>query len=109
MALRLNPDHPLVWRTPTALQFGVEEPVLRVDPVDPGFEVVLGLTTAGVSRPVLETLASARRIGVERVGEVVGELDPVLGDPLPGDPLHGRLLAIDGGGAAAAAAGKPVP
>ncbi|MFB2584261.1 hypothetical protein [Herbiconiux liukaitaii] len=103
MVLRLNPDHPLVWRTPSSLQFGVEEPVLEVDPVSPELEVVLGLATAGVSRPVLDALASARRIGPERVGEVVDELREVLGDPHPAHPLLGRRILLDGGGAPAVA------
>ncbi|MCS5721237.1 hypothetical protein N1028_10515 [Herbiconiux sp. CPCC 203407] len=106
MALRLNPDHPLVWRTPSALQFGVEEPLLRLETVDDAQETVLGLTAGGVSRPVLGALTSARRIGAGRVDEILGELHPVLGEPLPLDPLRGRRMALDGHGAAAAAVAR---
>lgn len=106
MALRLNPDHPLVWRSPRTLQFGVEEPVVQLDAVDESREMVLGLASTGVSRPVLEALASARRIPPARVDEILVELEPVLGQPLPADPLRGRCLALDGHGAAAAAVAR---
>lgn len=106
MALRLNPDHPLVWRTPGALQFGVEEPLLRLEAVDDAQETVLGLTATGVSRPVLAALASARRIGAGRVDEILGELHPVLGEPQPPDPLRGRRVALDAHGPEAVAVAR---
>jgi hypothetical protein len=84
----------------------VEEPLLRLETVDDAHETVLGLTAAGVSRPVLGALASARRIGAGRVDEILGELRPVLGEPLPPDPLRGRRVALDGHGAAATAVAR---
>jgi hypothetical protein len=101
MALRISPSHPLIWRTPHDVQFGVEDPVLRLSGLDTAQEFLLGLLQKGVSRPVLHTLAATRGVGGEEVDAFVARVTPALEHPeTPPWRFDGTVVAIDGRGAA---------
>jgi len=75
---RLDPTYPLVWRSPTAIQFGSRAPVLVLDDVTSAEERMLAVLTKGVPRAALAIQAQCR----EREAEALLErLAPVLGRP----------------------------
>jgi bacteriocin biosynthesis cyclodehydratase domain-containing protein len=101
MALRISASHPLVWRTPHDVQFGVEDPVLHLSRLDPGDEFVLGLLQKGISRPVLHALASGRGLSADEVDAFLARMTPVLDHPETAPRvLDGVMVAVDGLGAA---------
>lgn len=57
MVLRLDPDVPRLWRSPTEVQFGVDRVVVRLEEVDLADERMLHALTGGVSRPGLQLFA----------------------------------------------------
>ncbi|SDS39774.1 hypothetical protein SAMN04489834_1407 [Microterricola viridarii] len=98
MILRLDPAAPVVWRSPSSLQFGVDSPRLVLDVVDALDEALVAALRAGAQREDL--LAVAKRSGAD-AAELEARLDrlePVLqhglGRPQPSVP---RVL-IDGEG-----------
>ncbi|SDZ52654.1 hypothetical protein SAMN05216554_4420 [Herbiconiux ginsengi] len=109
MVLRLDPDHPMVWRTPALLQFGIERPVAVVPSFSRAFggleaprELMLDVLARGVTRPVLELLAEENGLPSAALDELLGELAGVLLESRsPAVPLEGRWIAVDGAGAAA--------
>lgn len=57
MILRLDPRWPLVWRTPTSVQLGVDPPVVVLDPVTELEERLLAALAVGVSESGLSMIA----------------------------------------------------
>ncbi len=115
MVLRLDPDRPLIWRTPRSVQFGVEPPVAVLEGVDAARELMLGVLARGSSRGVLDAVAASAGAGSAAVDRLLGEVAGVLArqpDPArdeTGDrasPLAGTVVAVDGGGAPAAVMGE---
>ncbi len=70
MILRLDPTIPLVWRSPTSLQLGVERVVARLDDLSPDDERMLDALRRGTSR---------------------GAITLIGGGPVPADALVERL------------------
>ncbi len=105
MALRLSPSHPLVWRTPDELQFGVEQPLLRLRGLDERQHFVLGLLQKGVSRPVLGALAASKGLAPPVVDALLASVTPALERPSP-PPGAGSL---DGVAVQVLGHGAPVP
>jgi hypothetical protein len=108
MVLRLDPDHPMVWRTPSTVQFGIEAPVASLPThsrvfgglVEPR-ELMLDLLGRGVARPVLTTLAAENGLPEAALAELLGELRDVLVDAgAPAEPFSTRSVAVDGAGPA---------
>lgn len=58
MILKLNPEHPLVWRSPDTIQLGVDHPVVVVDRVTPAIEIMLLALQAGVPQSGLYMLGA---------------------------------------------------
>lgn len=104
MALRLSPSHPLVWRTPDEVQFGVEHPLLRLRGLDAEQHFLLGLLQKGVSRPVLGALASSQGIAPPAVDALLASVTPALERSPPP-----RSAALDGVAAEVRGHGTPVP
>jgi hypothetical protein len=96
MVLRLNPDHPMVWRTPTSVQFGVETPVAALADLAASHEVMLEVLARGVSRPLLSAVAARQGIPEADVDDLLGSLSQVIGEGTPSRPLDGRVIAVDG-------------
>jgi len=57
MVLKLDRRFPLVWRSPHALQLGVDNPMLVIDEVTGAQEQLLAALVVGVSRSGLEMIA----------------------------------------------------
>lgn len=104
MALRLSPSHPLVWRTPDEVQFGVEHPLLRLRGLDAGQHFLLGVLQKGVSRPVLGALASSQGITPPSVDALLASVTPALERSPPS-----RAAALDGVAVEVRGHGAPAP
>lgn len=81
MILKLNPDVPMVWRSPSSLQFGVEKPVARLDEVSSTQEQLIAALVTGATRPGLKVIANAAGARDSEVTELLGLLRPVLARP----------------------------
>lgn len=92
MILRLDPRHPMIWRTPSSLQFGADPALLRLDDVTETQERLLAALAVGVSRPGLTMIASGQDDVVDRL---LGPLGPVLAGP-PVETLH--VVSVSGAG-----------
>lgn len=57
MILRVDPRLPLVWRSPTSAQFGIDPPAVVLPNVTEGQEKILSALVAGISRSGLGMLA----------------------------------------------------
>jgi bacteriocin biosynthesis cyclodehydratase domain-containing protein len=57
MVLKLDPRYPLVWRSPSSLQLGVDPAVVRMDEVSETAERLLAALVSGVTLPGLTMLA----------------------------------------------------
>ncbi len=107
MVLRLDPDHPMVWRTPHLLQFGIEAPISTVPShsterggLERPRELMLDVLARGVGRPLLTHLAAENGLSGSALDELLGELSAVLIDESTrAAPLEGLVVAVDGGGA----------
>ena len=60
MVLKLDPRYPLVWRSPTSLQVGVDPAVVMLDDVSETTERLVAALVAGVGLPGLTMLAHGR-------------------------------------------------
>ncbi len=107
MILRLDSRRPIVWRSPRALQIGVDPLLAVLDEVSDGDARLIDALTAGVTRAGLGTLAAQAGVAAHRVDEVLEAVAPALErQPSPGDESTGVSrrppVAIVGRGAAAA-------
>lgn len=104
MVLKLRASVPLVWRSPSALQFGVDEPRLVLDDLDPVVERLLAALELGTTRPALEVIAREAGGRVEDAGALLDRLDGLLEAPparrasvvsvLGGGPVAGLLARV---------------
>jgi hypothetical protein len=112
MALRLDPRIPVVWRTPTSLQFGINRPAVVLDKLDLASEKMVAALSSGVSRSGLEMIARSEAVPIERVDALLATLRPVLQrPPRPTPPpivVAGTGLLADRLSGLLAACGVPV-
>lgn len=96
MVLKLDPGVPLVWRTPTTVQFGVDRPLVRLDDVDAIDEHLLHALSLGTPRAALDAIASFSGGDARRVDALLQLVAPALEHrrPLPRRPT----LAVTGTG-----------
>jgi hypothetical protein len=110
----LNPDYPLVWRTPTSLQFGIDRVAAVLAEVTPRQERVLALLQSRVSAATLRAMAAGYGMARGELEAFLRSLGAALWDSTrdeagsagkvaPGQRLR---IAIDGRGAAAEATGR---
>lgn len=78
MVLRLVPDLPLLWRTPSSVQFGSDPPVVVLEDVSEGDDRLLATLAAGISATGFEMLARSLGVSAERSGALLKSLAPVL-------------------------------
>lgn len=81
MVLKLADGVPLVWRTPTSLQLGVDAPAVVVAGVTPGVERMLAALRAGVSPAGWDMLAREAGVSDADAGALLHRLEPVLQAP----------------------------
>jgi len=78
MVLKLDPRYPLVWRSPTSLQFGVSAPVVVLNEVSGADEHLISALTMGISRPGLTMVARACGADDPDVVALLDRLAPAL-------------------------------
>lgn len=92
MVLQLNPRFPLVWRSPSSLQFGVESPPVRLDDVSSAQEQVIAALASGATRPGIELIAATAHVGEAELAALLETLEPVLAKTPP--PPTARVAVI---------------
>jgi len=75
MVLRLDPRYPIVWRTPSSVQLGVDPPAVVLEGISAVQERMLAALAVGVSQPGLAMLSRGR--DAER-DALLATLAPVL-------------------------------
>lgn len=78
MVLRLASDLPLLWRTPSSVQFGSAEPVVVLDEVTEGEDRLLATLAAGVSETGYAMLARSLGVEAERADRLLAAVGPAL-------------------------------
>lgn len=81
MMLRLDARLPIVWRTPTSLQIGVDPVRALLADVSDGDAQLIDALTIGVTRAGLDMLAERAGVAPARVDEVLAELALALRVP----------------------------
>lgn len=82
MVLRLVSDLPLLWRTPSSVQFGSDEPAAVLSDLSEGEDRLLATLVAGVSETGFAMLADSLGVSPERSRALLHALAPVLaGEP----------------------------
>ena len=112
MVLRLDPQLPVVWRTPTSIQFGVTRPTVVLHDLDLATEKMIAALTAGVSRSGLAMIARAAGAAEDAVEALLTRLRPVMLPPHPPVPdpivIAGSGLLADRLAGLLAGAGVPL-
>lgn len=87
MVLRLVSDLPLLWRTPSSVQFGSDEPVVVLEDVSEGEDRLLATLAAGISETGFSMLARTLGVSDEASQDLLEALAPILvtgsTEPLP--------------------------
>lgn len=78
MVLRLDPGLPMLWRSPSSVQFGADEPAAVLSDVTEGEDRLLAALAAGVSETGFVMLADSLRVSAERSQALLEALAPVL-------------------------------
>lgn len=78
MVLTLNPRYPLVWRTPSSLQFGVANPVVILTEVSVATERMLTALAVGISEPGLVMIGRSAGADVAEISALIADLTPAL-------------------------------
>lgn len=100
MVLQLLAETPMVWRTPTSVQFGVDAPVV-VDEVGPGTERLLAALRSGVSPSGYAMLARDAGVTPPDADALLDRLAPVLTPtltPASADGAAGHAALVTGSG-----------
>jgi bacteriocin biosynthesis cyclodehydratase domain-containing protein len=109
MVLKMRVGVPLVWRSPSSLQFGVDAPLAVLEELDEGTERIVAALVSGISRSGFDMMARSLGLDVDTAEELLARLEPVLaagasadshrvvvtGDGPLADELR-RLLATEG-------------
>ena len=78
MVLTLNPRYPLVWRTPSSLQFGVANPVVILTEVSVATERMLTALAVGISEPGLVMIGRSAGADIVEISDLIADLTPAL-------------------------------
>ena len=78
--LQLNPDHTMLWRSPTSVQFGADHPIAHLDVMTTATEHVVAALQSGVSDVSLLAIARGDGQSTEWLQDVLSELRPALVD-----------------------------
>lgn len=84
MILQLDPRHPLVWRTPTSLQLGVDDPRVCLDDVTEAQERMISALVVGISRPGLDLIARSSGADHQAVADLLVSVRGALRSSTPG-------------------------
>ena len=97
MVLKVVVGVPLVWRSPSSLQFGVDAPLAVLKELDEGTERIVAALVSGISRSGFDMMA--RSVGLDAVAAeaLLAKLEPVLGE----SPATVGSVAVTGSGSLA--------
>jgi hypothetical protein len=90
--LRLDPALPVLWRTPTCVQIGVDPALCVLPDVSAALEVLLSALAEGCDREHLDDLADRRSLPAFAVQRLLDVVAPALERP----PAAAELPPIDG-------------
>lgn len=99
MVLRIDPRYPLVWRDPTALQFGVTKPVATLADVSPAAERMIAALLVGISPSGLTMTGTSAGATADEVDDILDALLPALERATPKRPKP--VVLVVGSGAIA--------
>jgi bacteriocin biosynthesis cyclodehydratase domain-containing protein len=104
MVYQLDPTIPRVWRSPRALQFGVERPRLLLEPVGAADERMIAALSTGATLGALRIIARGARAEAGAVDALLARLEPVLLPRPDADGLRQAtpVVILDGAGPTAA-------
>ena len=104
MVYQLDPTVPRVWRSPHALQFGVDRPRLVLDPLDAAGERMVSALAGGVAIGALRLIARSAGADPAAADALVARLEPVLARETDGPdaPARDAIVVLDGTGPTAA-------
>ena len=112
MVLRLDPQLPVVWRTPNSLQFGVTRPSVVLHDLDLPSEKMIAALGSGISRSGLDMIARSAGANESTVDALLARLRPVMLREKPPAPapvvVAGSGLLADRLTGLLAGAGVPV-
>ncbi|MCU1636986.1 MAG: hypothetical protein JWQ68_2225 [Cryobacterium sp.] len=97
MTLHLDPRFPVVWRTPTSLQIGIDRPLAVIEDVSAGLERVVAALRAGVPRIAAVMLGREAGVSASDVERLLRELAPALIDSPHPAPLARHMVAMPAG------------
>ena len=103
MVLRLAGDLPLLWRTPSSVQFGSDPAVVVLDDVSDGEDRLLAALAVGVSATGYDMLARSLGVAVERAHALLDAVAPALVEEVA--VPRGRVAVLGASGLARAVAG----
>lgn len=98
MILKLDPRFPLLWRTPTSLQFGVDAPPAVLSAVTNADERMIAALVGGVSRSGLSAIGTGAGAAEAQVARLLDAISPVLLPALPARDTTAQLVAVSGTG-----------
>ena len=78
MVLRLDPGWPMLWRSPSSVQFGSDEPSVVLSDVSEGEDRLIAALAAGVSETGFAMLAESLEVSADRSQALLDALAPVL-------------------------------
>lgn len=78
MVLKVRDGVPLVWRSPSSLQFGVDAPLAVLDDLDEGTERIVAALVSGISRSGFDMMARSLGLPVDAAERLLATLEPVL-------------------------------
>lgn len=78
MVLKVGAGCPLVWRSPSSLQFGVDQPLVVLHDVDEGTERMIAALVGGISRSGFDMMARGVGLDGDAGAELLARLEPVL-------------------------------
>lgn len=102
MVHQLDPCIPRVWRSPRALQFGVERPLLILEPVGIAEERMIAALASGATLGALRMIARGAGRGPAAVDALLARLAPVLEPPADAEAGDAPVVVLDGAGPTAA-------
>lgn len=94
MVLRIDPELPVVWRSPSSVQIGVDPALAVLEGVTDGDARLLAALAAGVSPSGFDMLARSAGVGAAAAERLLDDVRPALA----GDPAvpHGFTVGVLG-------------
>ena len=102
MVLRLSPDLPILWRSPSSVQFGTDE-VAIVEDVSEGEDRLIASLAAGISESGYAMVARSVGVSPESASRLLAAVTPAL--DVPAASVPGCVSVLGDSGLARATAG----